>query len=137
MSNMKEQSAGGVIVKDGKVVIVTQRKRKGLFSLPKGHINSDENPLEAAYREIYEETGLIKDDLRFVKKLGMYNRPSGKEGNTKDFHFFLFKTDKDELKPIDKDNPEAMWIEIAKVAEFLRRKEDKEFFLNFVDEYNL
>ena len=64
-------SAGGVIVNRGKVVIVNQKGRS--WSLPKGHIDTGENKLETAQREIAEETGIT--DLNYIKELGTYQRP--------------------------------------------------------------
>jgi ADP-ribose pyrophosphatase YjhB (NUDIX family) len=132
---MKEQAAGGVIIRQGKVVVVEQMGKKekysGIpsYSLPKGHIDEGEDVLTACYREIYEETGLKKEDLELVKKLEAYTRPDGNTGVPKDIHMFLFKSKKKELHPIDKENPAAQWIDINKVADKLTFKEDKEFFL--------
>jgi capsule polysaccharide modification protein KpsS len=39
-----------------------------------------------------------------------------------------------ELKPIDKDNPEAIWVEKDKVSDILTHKKDKEFFLKKLPE---
>jgi ADP-ribose pyrophosphatase YjhB (NUDIX family) len=71
-----EKSVGGVIVKDGKVVVVKQQK--GTFSLPKGHLEGNERLIDTAYREIYEETGLKKEDLKLLlnnrfKKIKIYS----------------------------------------------------------------
>lgn len=57
-------AAGGVVVKDGKIVTIT---RNGIPDLPKGHIEQGENPEQAALREVEEETGIGK--LRIVKAL--------------------------------------------------------------------
>ncbi|MFH1771155.1 MAG: NUDIX domain-containing protein [archaeon] len=124
---MKERSAGGVIINNGKVVVVAQQW--GTFSLPKGHIEGEETILEGAYREIYEETGLMKEDLVLVKKLDVYERPDLKTKKPKEIHLFLFKTKVTELKPVDKDNPFAKWMDIKDVEEQLSIPEDKEFFL--------
>jgi len=44
--------------------------------------------------------------------------------------FFLFKTIKQELKPIDSDNPDAIWVHKDRVSEMLTHPKDKEFFLS-------
>ncbi|HIH32191.1 TPA: NUDIX domain-containing protein [Candidatus Woesearchaeota archaeon] len=130
---MKEQSAGGVILKGDLVVVVAQQRNT--YSLPKGHVEGDEEPLVTSYREIYEETGLKKEDLIFVKKLETYTRPDGRSGAPKDIHMFLFTTKKEKLHPIDKENPDAKWVVIEKVSEKLTYKEDREFFLRHIKEY--
>lgn len=132
---MNEQSAGGVILRNNKVVIVAQRART--FSFPKGHINNREDPLQAAYREIYEESGLAQKDLIFIRKLETYTRPAGGTGKPKDLHMFLFTTDKEELMPTDKDNPEAKWVDIKETHKHLTYKEDVEFFLRHMKEYKI
>ena len=51
-----ETSCGAVIVNNGKVLIVHQQN--GLSGFPKGHIEPGETELEAALREVKEETDL-------------------------------------------------------------------------------
>jgi 8-oxo-dGTP pyrophosphatase MutT (NUDIX family) len=43
--------------------------RAGHWTLPKGHAEGVETPLEAANRELFEETGLIVAELLFVEPL--------------------------------------------------------------------
>jgi len=43
---------------------------------------------------------------------------------------FLFRTSETVLRPVDADNPEARWVERAKVASLLTHERDKEFFSN-------
>ena len=57
-------AAGGVVVKDGKLVAIV---RHGIPDLPKGHIEKGESPEQAALREVKEETNIGK--LRIVKEL--------------------------------------------------------------------
>ena len=57
MELKKTESAGGVVLnKKGEVLIVNQYGNS--WSLPKGHIEEGEEILEAAKREIYEESGI-------------------------------------------------------------------------------
>ncbi|HEX3754131.1 MAG TPA: NUDIX domain-containing protein [Rhizomicrobium sp.] len=52
-------------------------KDTGAWSIPKGMIDPDEDPLAAAQREFLEETGFILDGS-FVP-LGTFRQPSGKQ----------------------------------------------------------
>jgi len=125
------ESAGGVVLNpDGRVLLVSQHGTS--WSLPKGHLEEGESPLEAARREIREESGVTR--LEFVRPLGSYSRHRlGADGGEdrselKTIHLFLFRTDETELQPIDPDNPEARWVEPEGVAGLLTHAKDREFF---------
>jgi 8-oxo-dGTP pyrophosphatase MutT (NUDIX family) len=64
-------SAGGVVVRDDEVVVIVPRRRGNqgdrVLGLPKGHLDGDESELEAAIREVREETGVEAEP---VGKLG-------------------------------------------------------------------
>lgn len=125
------ESAGGVVLNPrGDVLVVNQNQNS--WSLPKGHIDPDESALEAAKREIYEESGV--KTLRFVRALGSYERPRiGKDGGNdlseiKRITLFLFTTTQERLCPVDPQNPEARWVPRSKVAALLTHAKDKVFF---------
>lgn len=56
-----EVSAGGVVVGGDKVLVI--RHARGEWIMPKGHLEPDEGPEEAALREVREETGLVAEIL--------------------------------------------------------------------------
>ena len=120
----------------GEVLVVNQNKNS--WSLPKGHLDEGENELEAARREIREESGISQ--LELVKKIGTYDRPriglggGDDKAETKRITLFLFRTAQMELKPEDPRNPEARWVERSRVAELLTHAKDKEFYLNAMKE---
>ncbi len=125
------ESAGGIVVNgNGQIVVVNQKGTS--WSLPKGHIEHGEDALAAARREIYEESGI--SHLEFVKELGSYERYKiGANGDddaseSKTIFMFLFTTDETELRPVDPDNPDAIWVDKAQVAALLTHPKDKEFF---------
>jgi len=131
------RSAGGVVVNnDGQVLVVSQHGKT--WSLPKGHMEEGETELDAARREIYEESGI--KDLELIKSLGSYQRYKlAKDGEIDSSEFktitiFLFKTVENTLKPIDPENPEARWVEKNSVVDLLTHQKDKEFFLGILGE---
>lgn len=132
------ESAGGVVVNGELVIVVNQRGRS--WSLPKGHVEKGETYIEAARREIYEESGV--KDLELVRGLGAYQRyrmgkyPEQEEdkSNLKIIHMYLFRTGQRELKPMDPDNPEARWVPKREVAGLLTHPKDKEFFMSIIEE---
>ncbi len=130
-----QRTAGGVVVgPDGRIAVVNQWHNS--WSLPKGHVDSGENDLTAATREIHEETGLT--ELKLVKRLGEYERPSiskdgcGEQAMMKTRVIFLFTTPQTILKPLDLENPEAIWVKKEDVANWLTHPKDKEFFRSVI-----
>ncbi len=55
----KEYSAGGVVTREGKVLLIRMRTLAGeyVWTFPKGHLEKGESPREAALREVAEESG--------------------------------------------------------------------------------
>jgi ADP-ribose pyrophosphatase YjhB (NUDIX family) len=127
-----QYSAGGVVVGPGnKIVVVNQNGDS--WSLPKGHLEENEDPEDAATREIFEESGI--QDVKIIDKLGEYERTTTGYGgvgeqtdNIKHITIFLCITNQTELAPIDPNNPEAIWMSIQDVADKLTHPKDKEFF---------
>ena len=73
--------------------------------------------------------------MELIRELGSYERYKiGVNGGDdrserKVITMFLFRTREKLLKPVDRDNPEARWVERSKVALLLTHERDKEFFL--------
>ena len=131
--------SGGIIINDKNQVVVVNQNHDS-WSLPKGHIDPGESKLEAAKREIYEETGI--KDVKLLKPLGDYGRYriglDGKNDKSeyKTIYIFLFYSNQTTLKPIDPANPEAVWVDSKKVANLLTHPEDKKFYLNSIELWN-
>ena len=130
------KSAGGIVVNsDGLIAMVNQPN--GAWTFPKGHIDEDESILDAAKREVYEESGI--NQLELVEDLGSYQRyQMGRDrlddmSELKTIHFFLFKTNQSTIGPIDPENPEARWVKLDDIANRLSHKKDREFFLSVLD----
>jgi ADP-ribose pyrophosphatase YjhB (NUDIX family) len=130
-------SAGGIVINSrGDVLVVKQRD--GSWSLPKGKLNPDEKPQDAAMREIIEESGLR--DLNFVKLLKSYSRYGVKNTGMEDkdrlrrLTFYLFTTNETELRPMDPRIHEARWVPQQDVTQLLTHPKDQDFFTDALPE---
>jgi 8-oxo-dGTP pyrophosphatase MutT (NUDIX family) len=140
MELKKTESAGGVVLnKKGEVLIVNQHGNS--WSLPKGHVEQGEEILEAAKREIYEESGIKY--LKLKKGLGCYTRyriglnTVEDRSELKEIHMFLFNTQEMELNPVDVHNPEARWVLPEEVCTYLTHEKDKQFFRQYLKSHSV
>lgn len=110
-------SAGGVIVRliGGRVyVALVQEGERPLYALPKGHVEEEEDLVEAARREIAEESGLVA--LRLLDDLGVRQRLDYRKSSWKKTHYFLFLTDQDEgAESKVADWPTLSWFPIERL----------------------
>jgi 8-oxo-dGTP pyrophosphatase MutT (NUDIX family) len=67
MSTEREESFGGVVVRDGQVLVITPAGRPQISTLPKGGPQAGEPPEATAAREVREETGV---EARVRERLG-------------------------------------------------------------------
>ncbi|MCG3176137.1 MAG: hypothetical protein MOGMAGMI_01077 [Candidatus Omnitrophica bacterium] len=122
-------SAGGVVVgRDGRILVVNQNGDS--WSLPKGHLEAGESELDAARREIAEESGVTR--LSCLGELVRYERPRIARGGGEDLSeikeivLFHFETDQTELRPTDPAHPEARWVRPETALTMLTHTKDRE-----------
>ena len=65
--HIRETSFGGVVIRDGEVLVITPAGKRRVTGLPKGGPNPGESGEETATREVREETGIVADP---IEKLG-------------------------------------------------------------------
>jgi 8-oxo-dGTP diphosphatase len=133
---IRTESAGGVVLNGaGQVLVVNQKGTS--WSLPKGHVEEGEDALDAARREIYEESGVTQ--LEYEGECGTYARYKiGADGGEdaselKTIRMFLFRTKQSALFPVDGDNPEARWVDKQQVTSFLTHPKDRQFFASVLE----
>ncbi|NCU44149.1 NUDIX domain-containing protein [Candidatus Falkowbacteria bacterium] len=120
------ECAGGIVKNGNNIALVKMKKFDG-WAFPKGTIETGEMFLEAAKREILEETGI--KELSLIKELGTYQRPvADGQAILLNIHMFLFETKQKEICPIENDVRGAEWFFIDSVINFLMLEEDKKFF---------
>jgi len=86
------------------------RSMKGLWSGVSGMIENNENPLDRAKIEIFEEIGMKEDEIKLVKKLEKMNISSSQYKNHQwEIFPFLFETKK-EIIHLNWENSDFKWI---------------------------
>ena len=132
-------SAGGVVIQKTthKVLIVEQANKT--WSLPKGHLDQGEDTLQAAIREIREESGV--KTLKLLWELGSYERYKIAKGGgddtseVKKITMYLFETEQMDLCPEDKDNPSALWLDKEEIISRLSHPKDIAFYKSVLEQY--
>ncbi len=121
-------SAGGVVVRDDEVIVIVPRRRgtQGghVLGLPKGHPDGDESDVQAATREVREETGVIAEP---VAKLGeiRYSYERRGEAIDKRVVFFLFEYRSGELSH-DHEIEQVRWMPLEDAVRDLTYSGERE-----------
>ncbi len=125
----KVVSAGGVVLwkHDNDIfVCIVKRRNKGVWILPRGRIEKNEDMEETVIREIKEETGI---EAKIIKKIGVINYSfySTKDKITYDkvVHFYLLKLDKQEDFVPNQEIEEKRWVPLNQVKEILSYEAEK------------
>jgi 8-oxo-dGTP pyrophosphatase MutT (NUDIX family) len=125
-----EFSAGGVVVRDQREVIVivpVRRDSRGnkVLALPKGHPDGDESAEEAAAREVSEETGVT---AQLIDKLGdvRYSYERNRRRIAKRVAFYLFEYQSGDVADHDHEIEDARWITLEQARENLTYTGERE-----------
>ena len=136
----REVSAGGVVLRGGEppgspavadvevVVIVPMRRAPDggrVLALPKGHVDPGETALQAAEREVREETGI---DTELICELGEVRYWYRRSGRTvpKSVSFFLFSYAGGDTADHDDEVEEVRWIGMQQALTMLSHDAERE-----------
>ena len=117
-----EFSAGGVVVRDGRCIVIVPTRRAAdgskVLALPKGHPDGAESAADAALREVREETGV---EANLVEKLGdiRYWYMRGGRRISKVVSFFLLRYVSGDVGDHDHEVEHARWIPATQALETL------------------
>ena len=125
------QAAGGVVISDGKMLLL-DRPLRGEVRLPKGHVEPDEPPRDTALREVREEAGYA--DLEILADLGAtmnhFFVPDRAREVRREEIFFLMRLRSDEAFARDDHDAaqfRAIWVPLDEAPARLTFESEKEF----------
>jgi 8-oxo-dGTP pyrophosphatase MutT (NUDIX family) len=125
----EERSAGGVVVRGEQalVIVPTRRAADGsrVLGLPKGHLDPGETELQAAMREVREETGV---EVELVRELGevRYWYSRGGRAVPKTVVFYLFRYLGGDPADHDEEVEDARWIALDEAQQTLTYEGERE-----------
>jgi 8-oxo-dGTP diphosphatase len=112
------RAAGGVVVRDGRVAVV-HRPKYDDWSLPKGKLEPGEDWLEAAVREVREETGLRCRPTRELEPVHYTHK-----GRPKTVRYWLMECTDGDFAPNDEVD-ELRWVTPLEAADLLTYDRDR------------
>ncbi|TMK97614.1 MAG: NUDIX domain-containing protein [Actinobacteria bacterium] len=128
-SRAMERSAGGVVVRGEELVAIVPTRRASdgtrVVALPKGHIDRGETPLQAAQREVREETGILAEPICELGEARYWYRRDG-QTIPKSVSFFLFSFLDGDTSDHDEEVEEVRWIGLAEAQHELTHAAERE-----------
>ena len=124
-----------MVVRDDQVIVIVPARTRtpNVLALPKGHPDGDESPLEAAVREVREETGVEAEP---IEKLGeiryTYERRRGPVD--KRVAFWLFEYRSGDLHH-DHEIADVRWMPLEEAAEALTYEGEREMVKRALSRY--
>ena len=118
----REFSAGGVMVRGREVAVIVPTRRAAdgsrVLALPKGHADGAETPVEAAAREVREETGLRGSPVCELGESRYWYRRHGRTiGKT--VAFYLFEYQAGDVSDHDDEVEEVRWVPLEEAVRTL------------------
>ncbi|MDO9591991.1 MAG: NUDIX domain-containing protein [Erysipelotrichaceae bacterium] len=120
-------SAGGVVFHERRVLVL--KKINGDWVLPKGKIEQDETPEDAATREVFEETGIEAKIINYLAETGYRFRNvwSHQELVEKRVHWYSMIAQSTSLVPLEEEGfVEARFVESNEIDRFLRYEDERD-----------
>jgi len=125
----REFSAGGVVVDGDRVVVIVPTRRSAdgsrVLALPKGHVDPGETTLQAATREVREETGIVAEPVTELGETRYWYRRDGKTVG-KAVSFFLFRYLDGDTDDHDDEVEDVRWLELHQAHRQLSHSAERE-----------
>lgn len=108
-----------VVLHGGKILILKRSDKvathKGKWACVSGYVEEGDKILERAMKEVEEETGLLRENIKLEKEGSPINFFDEAEKKLWTIHPFLFASDTDSIK-IDWEHTEYRWINPAEIS---------------------
>ena len=121
------RAAGGIVIRpvaNGRFeVACIFRETRGDWTFPKGKLDPGETFEQAALREVWEETGMHCEVIRFAGTTNYTHR----KGKPKIVAYYLMSVATGEFAPNDEVD-ELVWLPLEQVREHLTWDRDQELF---------
>jgi 8-oxo-dGTP diphosphatase len=128
-----QRSAGGVIYQNrqGEMWVVLISTREGsVWGLPKGMIEKGEKPLEAALREVREESGLRGESVADLGYIEYWYRDSETKVLYHKFvHYYLLRWLEGDVADHGWEVDEARWFPIEKAMDTISYENERKVLL--------
>ena len=123
----RELSAGGVVVRriGARIEVAVVSPRRGVLALPKGHPEDGETLVQAATREVLEETGLTAEPVERLGQVRYWYTLAG-ERVLKGVTFFLFDYVSGSVEDHDDEVEEASWVALEQAPRLLSYSGERE-----------
>ena len=121
----REFSAGGIVLREGKILLVEVENLKGeiVWTFPKGHLEKGESSLDAALREVEEETGWKCRETGKLTDVTYWFTRNGAPVFKK-VSWFTMEPVKKTGKPDAVEIRKTKWVELGKAEALLKYPSD-------------
>jgi len=113
-----------ILFRKGKILLLRRSKKvstyKGFWGVVAGYVEENEKPEETAYKEIKEEVGIRRNDIKLLKRMEpitVLDKYDGKEYNWR-IHPFLFELKRDVDVKVDWEHINYKWVEPENIVKF-------------------
>lgn len=121
----EEVSAGGVVIFGNTILLL--KKFNGDWVLPKGRVEINENIREAAIREVFEESGVKAEIIKYIGMVHYtYKNIKGNETVFKTVHWYLMQANSMESIPLKREGfIEATFVHKDRVKDLIKYNDER------------